>query len=102
MPSVICKALAVLLGKAKVEALAAVTFKAPEEFKVTTPEPEPMLEVPVEDSVVKAPVPAVVAPIETKFAAPEVLMFQLSSVMETPVAEALPIVMVLATAPLPL
>jgi hypothetical protein len=52
-----------LAPRVKVDGEAPVKFKAPEELTVTTPEPEPMLEVPVDESVVKAPEAAVVAPI---------------------------------------
>ena len=38
-------------------------MSAPEELRVTTPVPWPRFVVPVEESVVKAPVPAVVTPI---------------------------------------
>ena len=51
-----------LAPKVQVEGEAPVKFRAPDELMVTTPEPEPMLEVPVDVSEVKAPVDAVVAP----------------------------------------
>lgn len=47
----------------QVESKAPVRLSAPEELSVTTPEPLPMLLVPVELNVVKAPEAAVVAPI---------------------------------------
>jgi hypothetical protein len=46
-----------------VEAAAAVRFKAPDELSVTTPVPCPRLVAPVDESVLNAPVLAVVAPI---------------------------------------
>jgi hypothetical protein len=52
-----------LAPKVQVEGEAPVKLRAPDELTVTTPLPEPMAEVPVEDRVVKAPLAAVVAPI---------------------------------------
>jgi hypothetical protein len=50
------------LFRVHVDAAAEVRFIAPEEFSVTTPVPDPMFEVPVEDNVVKAPVLGVPLP----------------------------------------
>lgn len=69
---------------------------------VIIPEPFPMVVVLLEVKVVNAPDPAVVAPTETKLAAPAVVTDQSASVMETPVAEDEPMAMVLATAPVPI
>lgn len=52
----------VTFAKVNVDADAAVIFKAPDEFRVTTPLPCPRFVVPVEDRLVKAPVEAVLAP----------------------------------------
>jgi len=65
---------------------------------VTVEELLPKVVTPVEERVVKAPVPGVVAPIETKLAAPAAVIFQLLSVIETPVEAVSPIVMVSAPA----
>lgn len=75
---------------------------APEPKVLVVDEPVPRVVLPLEVSVVKAPVPAVPAPTLTKLAAPAAVTFQLLSVMETVVEEALPMVMVLATASLPM
>ena len=76
------------------------TFEVPVLMeRVSAPESSPKVVVPVVVRVVKAPEPAVVAPTETKFAAPAAVIFQLSSVIETVVAEVEPMAMVLATAP---
>ena len=73
---------------------------APPEFprEVTIPDPLPMVVVLLDVSVVKAPEPGVLVPTDTKLAAPAVVTFQLSSVIDTPVDEAEPMVIVLATA----
>jgi len=47
----------------QVEGAAPVRFNAPEEFRVTTPAPEPIYEIPFDDSEVNAPVAGVEAPI---------------------------------------
>lgn len=52
-----------LAPSVQVEGAAPVRLRAPEELTVTTPVPLPMLDVPVELSVVKAPEAAVLAPI---------------------------------------
>jgi len=52
-----------LAPNVQVEGEAPVRLRAPEELRVTTPVPLPMLDVPVLLSVVKAPEAAVVAPI---------------------------------------
>ena len=62
----------------------------------------PKVVTPVEERVVKAPVPGVVAPTLTKLAAPAVVILQLSSARETLVEELEPMVMVLATASVPM
>lgn len=66
-PEAILKLLAVrvraLAPRVIVEGEAPVRLRAPDELMVTTPEPLPMAEVPLELRVVKAPEAAVVAPI---------------------------------------
>jgi len=64
--------------------------------EVIIPDPLPMVVVLFDVRVVNAPVPAVVAPTDTKFATPPVVTLQLSSVIETPVAAEPPMVIVSA------
>lgn len=75
----------VILANVIVEAEAAVRLSAPLEFIVTTPVPCPKFVVPVEESVVKAPVPAVVAPIAVELIPVEVVL-KLDEVKVSPFA----------------
>lgn len=73
-----------------------------EESMATVEELLPSVVAPVEESVVKAPVPAVEAPILTKFAAPAPVTFQLASFRTRSEPLVLPIVIVPVDEPVPI
>jgi hypothetical protein len=81
-----------------------VTWKVPVAFPsvVLLPAPLESVVVPVEVRPVKAPVPGVVAPIETKFAVPSPAIFQFASLSARSVLLVLPIVMVPVLVPVPM
>lgn len=73
-----------------------------DELIATVEELSPKVVAPVDDNVVKAPVPGVAAPIEAKFAAPAPVIFQLASLRTKSLPDVLPMVMVPVEVPVPM